>query len=577
LLWVKVFGFSYTVLRFSTLPLAALAISLCYLLGRRVGLQPRFAVFAALSVGLSPLYLPVASSFMTDAPGLFCIFLSLYLLIRAIESPKTSVAIGWLVAGLVVGLVGGTGRQIVWVVPLVVGPYAAWLRRDNLIFVFSAMLGWALVFGGALLTLAWFAHQPYSIPEISLSTDLKLAVHNRTHYMLRVLGIGFTTLWMILPSLWGICRRWVAGFSGSERTMGVTENPSDPMVASEQLPTAAIPLTPPSAPIRLDYAVGERRSDVHFAARVVVAFVLLLLVLLLVLRRPHYSLAPWMGNTLSRQGVMGGSELEGRPDAMPIVVRAVSAIVVYLAACCLAADLLIWLSRPLTAVRSTIRFFLYPERGKTLLPAMTLFAAAYLVLLLPRSASNMVFDRYILVLMPCVLFPLLLSYQRQGDRKVPAASWVLFGIYTLYGLAITQDISALGRARAVATDRLIEAGKPRVQIDAGFEYDYETQLETVGHINDPRIRVPANAFKKNLGPTYCVQAAYRLEFGPTVISTQTPFGSVDYTSFVYPFHRTIYIDKYNDPWWLDPSRAATHPADKWHQLVPSDNDDPSDK
>ena len=141
LLWVKVFGFSYTVLRLSTLPLAAMAISLCYLLARRVGLQPRFAVFAALSVGLSPLYLPVASSFMTDAAGLFCIFLSLYLLIRAIESPGTGVAVAWLAAGLVVGLVGGTGRQIVWVVPLVVGPYAAWLRRDRRIFVFWAILG----------------------------------------------------------------------------------------------------------------------------------------------------------------------------------------------------------------------------------------------------------------------------------------------------------------------------------------------------------------------------------------------------------------------------------------------------
>ena len=31
LLWVKMFGFSYTVLRLSTLPLAAGAISLCYL------------------------------------------------------------------------------------------------------------------------------------------------------------------------------------------------------------------------------------------------------------------------------------------------------------------------------------------------------------------------------------------------------------------------------------------------------------------------------------------------------------------------------------------------------------------
>ena len=43
--------------------------------------------------------------------------------------------------------------------------------------------------------------------------------------------------------------------------------------------------------------------------------------------------------------------------------RAVCAIVVYLAACCLAADLLIRLSRPLTARDGTIRFLLFPDRG----------------------------------------------------------------------------------------------------------------------------------------------------------------------------------------------------------------------
>ena len=62
-------------------------------------------------------------------------------------------------------MIGGTSRQIVWVVPLVIGPYAAWLRRDNLMFVFSAVLGCAIVLGGAVLSMHWFIHQPYSIPN----------------------------------------------------------------------------------------------------------------------------------------------------------------------------------------------------------------------------------------------------------------------------------------------------------------------------------------------------------------------------------------------------------------------------
>ncbi len=523
LLWVKVFGFSYTVLRFSTLPLAAAAISLCYLLARRVGLIPKFAVFAALSVGLCPLYPPVAGSFMTDAPGLFCILLSLYLLARSIDAPNLAAAIAWLAAGLVVGLVGGTGRQIVWVVPLIVAPYAAWLRRDSLTYVCLALLGSALVLSGALITLHWFSHQPYSIPEISLLTEVKSAAAHKTHYVLNVLGIGLTTLWMILPSLWGKWRRWST-------------------------------------------------------ARAALGFILLVCVLILVKVRPHYSLAPWMGNTLSYQGVMGGAEIAGiRPIAMPKVVRAVFAIVVYLAACCMVADLLIWLARPLTACRKTVQFLFYPKPGQALLPAMTLFALAYLTLLLPRAASNMVYDRYILVLMPCAIFPILLGYQRQGERKIATSAWVLFSIYAAYGIAITQDITALDRARAAACNKLIAAGIPRVRIDAGFEYDCETQILAQGYINDPRIKIPANAYKKEFGPTYRVQAIYRPELNLSSDTSKTPFGSISYTSFIYPFHRTIYIDKYTDPWWLDRKRAATHPSDKWHQIMPSDSDDANEK
>jgi hypothetical protein len=497
LLWVKMFGFSYTVLRLSTVPLAAAAISICYLLGRRVGLIPKYAVFAALMIGLCPLYLPVADSFMSDAPGLFCIFLTMYLLDRAIQSTDTSNAIAWLIAGLVIGGIGGTARQVVWVVPLLMAPYAAWLRRDNKTFVLASAIGCALLLAAALLTMHWFARQPYSIPEIPIATELKLALHDKAHYPMTVAAIGLTLIWMILPILWKQWQTWTI-------------------------------------------------------ARAIIAFVLLLGVLLLFKVRPQYELAPWLENTLSKQGVMGPNELPGiRPIAMPLLVRKFFGIPVFLAVCCVGADLLIWLARPVTAWRNTINFLLFPRRDKALLPAMILFAAAYLVLLLPRAASHMVYDRYVLPVMACVLFPLLLGLQNRGERKVPAVSWVLLGIYAIYGIAITQDINALLRARTDAGNRLLAAGIPRVRINGGFEFDAQTQLETNGYINDFRIRIPAHAETHT-----------------------TSFGHVDYISFLYPFHRRIYADEFNDPWWLDAKRAATRPSDRWHrQAIPSDNVD----
>ena len=102
------------------------------------------------------------------------------------------------------------------------------------------------------------------------------------------------------------------------------------------------------------------------------------------------------------------------------------------------ADLLIWLARPLRAFHKTVAFLIYPDRTNALLPAMMLFAAAYFTLLLPRTASDQTYDRYILPLMPCLLFPLLLKYQRRGDLIIPAVSWALLGFYAVVPIVFTR-------------------------------------------------------------------------------------------------------------------------------------------
>src|SRR5271170_1658011 len=85
-LFIRLFGFSFVCLRLSTIPFALGAVGLCYLLMRRSGLQTRNAILVTLLFGLSPLFLPVAVSFMTDVPSLFFMFASLYSLARAAES-----------------------------------------------------------------------------------------------------------------------------------------------------------------------------------------------------------------------------------------------------------------------------------------------------------------------------------------------------------------------------------------------------------------------------------------------------------------------------------------------------------
>ncbi len=156
----KLFGFSFTALRFSTLPFAVGCVMLCYLLARRAGLLPRWAIFCALLLGLNPLFLPLATSFMTDVPGLFFILLSLHCLIIAAAKPRGGIAALALAVGA--GILGGMDRQIVWAVPLCVLPYVALVRRTDRRFVVCCFAGWSSVILDAMATLHWFGARTMS-------------------------------------------------------------------------------------------------------------------------------------------------------------------------------------------------------------------------------------------------------------------------------------------------------------------------------------------------------------------------------------------------------------------------------
>lgn len=159
-------------MRLSTIPYALGAVAFCYLLVRLAGLQAKAAVFVTLLFGLSPLFLPVAVSYMTDAPGLFFYFASLYFLIRAADSSADGRGYGWLALGVVAGFLGGTGRQVVWFVPLVVLPYLALVRRQNVRFAAVTVGGWILTLGGMAAVMSWFKRDTLNWEGINGSAPL---------------------------------------------------------------------------------------------------------------------------------------------------------------------------------------------------------------------------------------------------------------------------------------------------------------------------------------------------------------------------------------------------------------------
>src|SRR5262249_8942370 len=75
---IQVVGFSFTAVRLSTSVFVVGCAVLVFRLGRRAGLNSSFATFATLTLVLSPLFLPLAVSFMTDVPALFFLLACFY-------------------------------------------------------------------------------------------------------------------------------------------------------------------------------------------------------------------------------------------------------------------------------------------------------------------------------------------------------------------------------------------------------------------------------------------------------------------------------------------------------------------
>src|SRR5262249_33278060 len=142
--WIRIFGFSFDVLRAATIPFSFGFVLLVYALARKVGLTRNFACFAALTVATSPLFLPLAASFMTDVYGSFFITACIYAVVAAAETNSSRAAKRWLWILAASGIVGGSNRQLVWAAPFVLIPYLVWLKRSDRRFVFHALAAYGL-------------------------------------------------------------------------------------------------------------------------------------------------------------------------------------------------------------------------------------------------------------------------------------------------------------------------------------------------------------------------------------------------------------------------------------------------
>lgn len=138
-LLIKLFGFSFTAVRFSTVIEAMVTAFLLERIGVRAGLNAWNATLATLAFVLSPVFLPLAYTFMSDVPGVLAIVVCLFMCLRAVQAESERSAMAWICLAALLNAVGGTARQIAWLGVLVMvpprsgcsGATAAWLWPER--------------------------------------------------------------------------------------------------------------------------------------------------------------------------------------------------------------------------------------------------------------------------------------------------------------------------------------------------------------------------------------------------------------------------------------------------------------
>jgi hypothetical protein len=500
-LFIKLFGFSFTVVRFSVFLLSIFSTYLLHRTMTRFGINAWNATMGTLIVVLSPLFLPLAFSFMSDIPGLFTLLLCLYACVRAVQSTSHRAALYWLCFAGISNLIGGTVRQIAWLGVLVMVPSTAWLLRRRRGALLMGAILWSMSMVAIFLSMHWFKRQPYTIPTqlVGAAVD-RQALHLFENAFLRsflsILLFCLPVLVAFLPRVFALPRRFQIFFWGS-------------IAANAGLLLA-----------------GQRKH------------------------RLNEWLLPWLGNTISTRGLVEFGEVLGlRPVVLHGPMRLLLTMLVAAAALACMACIL---ARPRVRIVAADQAFQLSWREIALL--LGPFTLAYVVLLAPSAAFYVIFDRYLLPLVPILLIVLLRYYQEYVPYRLPAISVVLMVIFAGFGVAGTHDLFAMDQARLAAADELRSTGVPRTAIQAGFEYDGWTQLDAWGYLNDPRIERPAGAYHpmeqqtpldgcqygfERLTPA--VDAEYVLAYDGTSCFQPSPFPPVAYRTWLPPYSQRIHV------------------------------------
>jgi hypothetical protein len=494
-LFIRVFGYSLTTVRMSTL---LVSMVLAFILQRtlvRANISERNATLGTLALVLSPLYLVLSVTFMSDIQGLFAIVLCLYGCLRALQAATPRAAIAWICFAVAADGLCGTSRQIAWLGILVMVPSAVWLLRSRRqVFAGAAaanMAGMLWVFG----CLQWFKRQAYNVPEhvFSDSFGARHAVGQLAHISLDAPFLLLPIVALFLPGLLKN-RRWVL-------VVGA-------VLAAGYLFLATYP------------------SHV----------------------RGNFPLDPTGGDWVDVYGVYGFMILKGNP---PILLN--RGVQVLLTVVSVGGVLgLISLLGHRENVQESAAGLSWKQLGVLVGP----FVVVYGLLLVPRAGDFHLTERYLLALLVIALICMVRYYQGAIRPELPWVCAAMVGVMAIYGVVNTHNTFAVDRGRVVLANELLAAGVADTAVDNGWEYNQGVELQHAGFINDYRMINPKGMYEPaaplpegtcevnghDLTPH--IQPLYGISFDPRACYGQAPFAPVHYSRWPGLEPGTLYVVYY---------------------------------
>jgi hypothetical protein len=482
------------------------AVVLAFVLQRtlvRANISERNATIGTLALVLSPLYLMLSVTFMTDIHGLFAIVLCLYGCLRALQAASSRAAIGWLCFAVASNAICGTSRQIAWLGILLMVPSTLWLlrarRRVLLAGGAATVAGVLFIFG----CMQWLKPQPYSIPE-HLFTGIFPVAHTLWELIFTFLDVPF----LLLPI--------VALFLPEIRKS-----------------------RPRSVVLAVVLFLGYLVVAIH-PSRLQSAF-------------PLEPTQGGEGNWVGVHGIYEDLTLKGQPPIfLHTGVQVLLTMVSFGGLFGLMSSLLRSRRRPLDEGSPT--GISWKQLGVLLAP----FSIAYSLLLIPR-ATVWLYDRYLLGLLVVALLGMVRYYQERIQPRLPLVSVVLVGTMAIYGIAVTHNTFAIDRAHVALAAEFRNAGVPDTAVDNGWEYNFEVELRHAGYLNDPGIVVPAHAYvpipplpsgtcpMREYQFTPYIHPLYGVSFDPHACYGPAPFAPVHYSRWLASEPGTLYVVRYTAP------------------------------